>query len=243
VLVNQALVQAYGWDDPIGQPLDGFSLDAEGETTPTVVGVVKDYHFQSLHTAIEPMVLFLKPRDDPFRYLFARVRGDDLPGALAALEAAWQRTAPERPFTYYFLDDDLDRLYQTETQWQQVTTFAALFALLIACLGLFGLAAFTAERRTKEIGIRKTLGASVSGLAVFLSKDFLKLVLVANLLAWPAAYVLFQQWLERFAYHIEISWGIFLMAGLAAIGIALVTVSYQTIRAALADPVKSLRYE
>ena len=243
VLVNEALVNDYGWDDPVGQILEGFSLDMEGKTTPTVVGVVKDYHFQSLHNAIEPMVLFLRPRDDAFRYLFARLRGEDLPGTLAALEAAWLRAAPDRPFTYHFLDDDFDRQYRAEEQWEHVVTYAALFALLIACLGLFGLAAFTAERRTKEIGIRKTLGASVPGLAAFLSKDFLKLVLLANVLAWPVAYLLLNQWLARFAYHIDISWGIFLIAGLTALGIALVTVSYQAIKAALADPVKSLRYE
>ena len=243
VLVNEALVKDFGWGDPVGQVLEGFSLDVEGTITPTVVGVVKDYHFQSLHNAIEPMVLFLRPRDDAYRYLFARLHGDDLPGTLAVLEAAWLRAAPDRPFTYYFLDDDFDRQYRAEEQWEQVVTYAALFALLIACLGLFGLAAFTAERRTKEIGIRKTLGASAPGLAVFLSKDFLKLVLLANVLAWPVAYLLLNHWLARFAYHIEISWWIFLMAGLAALGIALVTVSYQTLRAALADPVRSLRYE
>ena len=243
VLVNEALVKDFGWDDPVGQRVEGFHLDVEGEVTPTVVGVVKDYHFQSLHTAIEPMVLFLRPRDDAFRYLFARLRGEDLPGTLAALEAAWQRAAPDRPFTYQFLDDDFDRQYRAEEQWQQMVTYAALFALMIACLGLFGLAAFTAERRTKEIGIRKTLGASVASLAVFLSKDFLKLVLLANVLAWPAAYLLLSQWLARFAYHVDLSWGIFLTAGLATLGIALLTVSYQTVRAALADPVRSLRYE
>ena len=243
VLVNEALVKDFGWDDPVGQILEGFSLDMEGATTPTVVGVVKDYHFQSLHNAIEPMVLFLKPRDDAYRYLFARLHGDDLPGTLAALEAAWLRAAPDRPFTYHFLDDDFDRHYRAEEQWEQVVTYAALFALMIACLGLFGLAAFTAERRTKEIGIRKTLGASGPGLAVFLSKDFLKLVLLANVLAWPTAYLLLSQWLARFAYHVDLSWWTFLAAGLAALGIALITVSYQAIKAALADPVRSLRYE
>ncbi len=233
VLVNEALVKDYDWEDPIGESVFGG----------TVVGILKDYHFKSLHHVIEPMVLFLGLRDDAFRYVFARIRPDDVPATLAALEAAWQRAAPDRPFTYYFLDDDLDRQYRAEEQWQQVVSYAALFALLIACLGLFGLAAFTTESRTKEIGIRKTLGASVSGLAIFLSKDFLKLVLLANVLAWPTAYVLLSGWLERFAYRIEISWTIFLMAGLAALGIALLTVSYQAVKAALADPVKSLRYE
>ena len=243
VVVNEALVRDYEWDNPIGETVDGFSIDLEGDTSPTVIGVVKDYHFESLHTQIQPMVLFVAPRSDPFQYVFVRIRPDNLRQSVASLEAAWQRAAPDRPFTYYFLDDDLDRQYQAEEQWQQLVMFAAVFAVLIACLGLIGLAAFTSERRTKEIGIRKVLGATTSGITTLLSKDFLKLVVLANVLAWPMAYVFMNQWLENFAYRITLDVSLFILAGVTTLFIALLTVSYQSIRAATADPVRSLRYE
>ena len=243
VVVNEALVRDYEWDNPIGETVDGFSIDLEGDTSPTVIGVVKDYHFESLHTQIQPMVLFVAPRSDPFQYVFVRIRPDNLRQSVASLEAAWQRVAPDRPFTYYFLDDDLDRQYQAEEQWQQLVMFAAVFAVLIACLGLIGLAAFTSERRTKEIGIRKVLGATTSGITTLLSKDFLKLVVLANVLAWPMAYVFMNQWLENFAYRITLDVSLFILAGVTTLFIALLTVSYQSIRAATADPVRSLRYE
>jgi len=243
VVVNEALVRDYSWDDPVGETLDGFHVDLEGSESPTVIGVVRDYHFQSLHTEIQPMVLFTAPRDDPFRYVFVRVRPENLRETISSLHDSWQQAAPDRPFTYYFLDDDLDRQYRAEEQWQRVILYGSIFAILIACLGLIGLAAFTAERRTKEIGIRKVLGASTSGLTALLSQDFLKPVVLANLLAWPLAYLFLDRWLDNFAYRISVDPRHFLIAGLAVLLIALLTVSYQSIRAATADPVKSLRYE
>ena len=147
------------------------------------------------------------------------------------------------PFEYGFLDDDLNAQYQDDARWSRILGYASGFAILIACLGLFGLVALTVAARTKEIGIRKVMGASVTGLTVLLSKDFARLVIVALVVAAPVAYFVMEAWLATFAFRVEISWPIFLMAGLAALGIALATVSVQTIRAALGDPVESLRYE
>ncbi len=206
----------------------------------TVVGVVEDFHFQSLHQDIRP--LGIQIGSNP-AYLAVRIRPDDIPGTLRALEARWQAVAPEEPFTFSFLDANVDALYQADQRTGQLFATFALLAVLIACLGLFGLAAFTAEQRTKEIGVRKVLGASVGGIVVLLSKDFVKLVGLAFVLAAPLAYLAMNWWLEAFAYRADIAWWIFLTAGLTALAIAVLTVSYQAIRAAVADPVKALRYE
>ncbi len=168
---------------------------------------------------------------------------EDLPGTLAHLEATWTTFIPERPFEYYFLDASFDQLYRAE---QRAATLFSVFtglSLVIACLGLFGLAAFTAEQRTKEIGVRKVLGASLTDIVVLLSKGFATLVAVAFVVAVPLAYFAMDRWLQNFAYRIEISWPIFLIAGLSVLLVALLTVSYQAVKAALTDPVESLRYE
>ena len=173
----------------------------------------------------------------------ARLRIDDLPQTLASVEATWNRFAPQEPFVYTFLDETFAQLYEAERRTSRLITVFAGLAILIACFGLFGLAAYMAEQRTKEIGIRKVFGATVSGIVMLLSKDFARLVLVAIVLAAPLAYLTMQNWLDTFAYRVEMSWWIFLLTGLAALTIALATVSYQAIRAALANPVKALRYE
>jgi len=248
ILVNEALVAEYGWADPIGQHLPGSFLDHE------IIGVVKDFNFASLHTAVEPLVLTLN-RDIIFEgasdvnsgstapKISVRIRPDDLPGTLAMLKRIWETLAPDLPFRYDFLDQAVGSQYRQDERFGQMVGIATLLAILIACLGLFGLAALTVARRTKEIGVRKILGASAGGLVVLVSRDFVKLILAAFVLAAPVAYVVIDYWLQDFAYRIEISWWIFLLAGLAALGVALLTVSYQSIKAALANPVKSLRYE
>ncbi len=240
VLVNEALVREFGWTDPLGEPLTG--LTESPETDPVVVGVLKDYNFQSLENAVDPLMLTLNP-NDRINYLLARIAPTDIPATLDALRAAWTRIAPAVPFEYSFLDDDLNALYEDDARWSRILGYASLFAILIACLGLFGLVALAVAARTKEIGIRKVMGATAPGLAVLLSKDFARLVAVALVLAAPVAYFVMERWLDTFAFRIEISWGIFLVAGSLALAIALMTVSAQTIRAALGDPVKALRYE
>ena len=236
VLLNEAAVRALGWTTPQATLHQDLLLNG---SPVQVVGVTRDFHFNSLHHRIEPLIL--TPDAWPTNVL-VRLDADRLAETLTRLQATWDGFT-EQPFTYTFLDDQIDALYRTDRQWGRVLGAASLLAIFVACLGLFGLAAFTAEQRTKEIGIRKVLGASVPGLVGLLSKEFLRLVGVAFVLATPVAYLSMSRWLDTFAYRIEISWWIFLISGLAALGVAFLTVSYQAVRAALADPVKALRYE
>ncbi len=238
-LINETAAQAFGWMDPedaVGQRIERV----DGAQPGVVVGVVEDFHYLSLHHPIEPLVMHLRPF---VMNLAIRVRADDLPATLASLERTWQQFTPAFPFDYYFLDDAFDSRYRAEKRAGQLVGYFALLAIFIACLGLFGLAAFSAAQRTKEIGVRKVLGATVGGLVVLLSREFVRLVGLAFVLAVPLAYVAMSRWLDGFAYRVEISWGIFLMVGSLTLAIALVTVSYQAVKAALADPVESLRYE
>lgn len=240
VLLNERAVEALGLEQPVGQRLQFRT----GTFQIHVVGVVKDFHFKSLHHQIEPMVLFLIPRNSAGGlWALAKIRGERVRETMAFMERTWLEVNPGYPFEFQFLDEAYDQSYRAEDKFSQVLGYFTGVALLIACLGLFGLVAFTAEQRTKEIGIRKVLGASVGTIIALIAKDFIKLVGAAFVLAMPAAYLLMQRWLDTFAYRVEISARIFLLAGLAALGIALLTVSYQSVRAALADPVQSLRYE
>jgi putative ABC transport system permease protein len=234
IIVNEAFVREVGMDDPIGRAVPGFP----GE--PAIIGVVRDFHFEPLHEQVKPAVLRLG-RD--LNYILVRVAPHDVPASLGLLQTAWQEVAPGLPFDYAFLDDDLNRFYESEQRWSRIIGYSAFFAILIACLGMFGLAALAVASRTKEIGVRRVLGASVHSLIVLLSAPFAGLVLIAIVLAAPAAYFAARTWLDNFSYRIEIGPGIFLLAGGLALAVALFTVSYQAIKAALADPVKSLRYE
>ena len=244
ILVNEAFVQTFAEQYEMDAPL-GFTLPRQfvGIDHPRIVGILKDYHFQSLHNQIQPALLHLNPRDAAIHYVLVKIAPEETPATLALLRRTWQALRPDLPFDYAFLDEAVGQQYLNEARWSHAVSYASGIALILACLGLFGLTALTVTRRTKEIGIRKVLGASVSGVVFLLSKEFMLLVLAANLLAWPLAYLVMQRWLEDFAYHIDLSWWIFLLAGLAAFAIALLTVSYQAIKAALANPVESLRYE
>ncbi len=236
-LINEALAQQLGWDDPLSRRLQVGGDWRKG----AIVGIVKDFNFRSLHEAVDPMVMFFAPEN--MLVFSVRIRSENAGSTLDHLRATWQQFAPDRPFVYSFLDESFARQYEADEQFGEVFSYFALLAVVIACLGLFGLASFTAEQRTKEIGIRKVLGASVAGIVLLLSKDFARLVGIALVLAAPLAYLAMTRWLENFAYRIEISWRIFLIAGSLALATAVLTVSYQAIRAALADPVKALRYE
>ena len=240
VIINEAMARDFGWTDPVGQIVSGM-YEEEPSRDPTVIGVMKDFNFLSLRQNVKPMMLSLSM--DKIYYMLARIRPGSMPAALAALRATWSNVAPDLPFTYSLLDDDLDRQYRAEDRWSRIVGYGSFFAILVACLGLFGLAALTVAGRTKEIGIRKVLGASVSSIAGLISRKFAWLVIVALALATPTAYVAMSRWLEDFAYRIELGPGVFLLSGALALGIALLTVSYHSIRVALADPVKSLRYE
>lgn len=235
IVINETAAKELGWDEPLGKTI-------QFEDGPKqVVGVVQDFHLTDMRFEVSPVMLQLS--EDASRYYIVKFNTADIPSLLAGLEQTWQRFVPEQPFDYSFLDDDFAAMYRTEQWLAQLFSVFATLTILIACLGLFGLAAFTAEQRTKEIGVRKVLGASVPSLVALLSKDFLLLIGLAFAIATPAAYFAMNRWLNDFAYRVELSGWIFLLAGLAALGVALITVSYQAIKAALSDPVKSLRYE
>ena len=247
-LVNEALVKEYGWKEPIGQRLPG-------KYEQRVIGVVKDFNIQSLHTAIGPVVLALKP-DSFFRYssdvsfafspqprISVRFNKGDLQKHIAFLRSAWKSVAGDQEFVYQFLDDALNSAYEQEQRLGRMVKYASFLSIFIACMGLFGLATLVVVKRTKEIGIRKVLGADVSRIVLLLSKDFVVLVLIASLIAFPVAWWSMQKWLQDFAYRINIPWLAFIGAALLTLFIALATVSFQAIKAALSNPVKSLRTE
>lgn len=235
VVLNETAVAAFGWTP---ETAIGKTIEKGGEST--VVGVVQDFHMHSMHLPIAP--LMVQPAETWINYLSIRVRPEGLTATLEAIGQAWKATSAY-PFEYAFLDERFDELYADDRRLGEGVITFTIVALFIACLGLFGLAAFTAERRTKEIGIRKALGASVADLVGLLSKDFFKLVAVAFVMAMPVAYLLMRRWLEGFTYRIELGPGLFLAAGVLAVAIALMSVVGQTLRAATTNPVKALRCE
>jgi putative ABC transport system permease protein len=237
-IINEAAVRRIGWSSPgeaIGQGL------LYGRLRGQIIGVVKDFHFESLHEEISPIVMYLS-RSDLAR-ISVRIAPHDIPRTLAFLEDVWAEMRPNRSFSYFFVDESFDRLYKSEENLGRIFRTFAWLSVGIGCLGLFGLASYSAERRTKEIGIRKVLGASVSELTVLLAKEFTKWVVVANVVAWPVAYYAMSRWLRNFAYRTDIGVGTFLLAGGLALVIAALTVSFQAVKTALSDPVRSLRYE
>jgi putative ABC transport system permease protein len=240
IIVNEALVRAFALDDPLGKPIP--SLPGDPQKAPLIVGVVEDHHFQALYQEVAPMMLTLDP-EWASSYLLVRIRPDDMPRTLDLLKTTWQAVAPDLPFAYRFLDDTMQERYRDDERWSQIVRYAALFAVLIAALGLLGLAALTVTRRTKEIGIRKVLGARLSHIVLLIAREFALLVGAGVVLAAPVAYLVMRRWLEDFAYRIPLSGWLFVLAGLAALTVALGMVGYQAVRAAGADPVKSLRYE
>lgn len=241
VIINETTAQLLGYKDPIGKKF--YSIDGIGKTILTpldIVGVVKDFHFESLRQHIGPLCFRLGHSTGLASF---KISSSNIPGLLKDVENKWKTLAPGKPFSFRFMDDSFDEMYRAE---QRVGTIALIFsalAIMIACLGLFGLSTFIAEQRTKEIGIRKVLGANVSGIVQLLSKDFVKLVIIAFVIATPVAWYFMNHWLQDFAYRIKIEWWIFAFAGLVAMSIALATVSFQAIKVALTNPVKSLRSE
>jgi len=240
-ILNQTAIKAIGWksdQDAVGKDF------VYGGTKGHVVGVMKDFHFESMHQAIVPMVLImLPPRNTYFNNVSIKISGGNTAAAIATMQRTWKKFFPETPFEYTFLDENFNKLYQSEQRQATIFTSFACIAIFIACLGLFGLSAFAISQRIKEIGVRKVLGASIGGLVGLLAKDFLKLVAVAAVMAFPIAWYAMHSWLKDFAYRVDIQWWVFIAAGLLAALIAFVTVSFQAIKAALANPVKSLRTE
>ncbi len=235
-ILNEAAVKALGWKDPLEKRF-GF-----GKKLGTVIGVVKDFHFAPLNVAIEPLAISLHSGNRGTRFLL-RLAPGDIPGTIAFVESTWKKIYPDRVFQYSFLDETLDRMYRTERRLGAMFACFTLLAILIAVLGLVGIASFTAQQRTKEIGIRKVLGASVSGISILLTRDFLRLVFLANLVALPVGWFVMQKWLQNFACRTTIGPLVFAASAFLALGIALLAVGSQTIRAATTDPIDSLRYE
>ncbi|MGH7493755.1 MAG: ABC transporter permease [bacterium] len=239
VLLNETAVRMLGWsnEQALGKSIYNIMFDS---TRSRVIGVLGDYHFSSLKDEIDPLVIVLRPSAGKFA---VKINARDIQSSLAVIKDIWNSFVPAYPFEFSFLDETLDQLYRQEQRESTLFTIFGFLSIFIACLGLFGLAAFSAEQRAREIGVRKVLGASVASVTGLLSREFVKLVLLANLLAWPVAYFAMNQWLHNYAYRIEIDFSTFVAAGALALLIALMTVSTQAIKAALVNPVEALRYE
>ena len=234
IVLNEAAVRRLGWTEPLGRELNINGVDRR------VVGVVADFHYESLHRPVEP--LYMAPLEHWAGRLLARVRAGGLAEALRAIDEKGPSFAPPPPTRRTFLDDAFARLYDQEQRLARVFSAFICLAIAVASVGLFGLAAHAAQERTKEIGVRRVFGASVAGIAAMLSRDFASLVAVAFALSVPIAWWTARLWLQDFAYHVDVGAWVFLLSGVASLGLALLTVSQQAIRAALADPVETLRH-
>lgn len=235
-IINETALNKIGYKDPIGKPL--WWGKREGK----IIGIVEDFHFASMHQSIEPLIIALDEKRQ-WGTMLVRIEKGKTKEALAGLEKTYKTLNPKFPFTYRFSNLEFDKLYRSEQVVSKLANYFAFLAIFISCLGLFGLASFTAEQRTKEIGVRKVLGAGVHNIVSLLSTNFLKPVIIAMFVAFPIAWYVMSRWLQDFAYKIDIEWWMFAIAGLLTIVIALLTVSYQSIRAALTNPVKGLRTE
>jgi putative ABC transport system permease protein len=243
VLVNQATEAAFGVKDLVGR---NFATPGRTESQRQlfpIIGVVKDFNFQSLHQAIRPLVIELLPPDYPASFVSVRVRPGDYPATISFIERTWKKYAGDEPLDYNFLDQDLAHLYIADQRTSQIAAIFSVLAIFVACLGLLGLVAFVTERRTKEIGIRKVLGASMVEIVALLTSEFVKWVLIANVIAWPVAYFVMNRWLQNFAYKVDMGLTTFALSGVLALVIALITVGLHTLKAATANPVRALRYE
>ena len=241
ILINETLMKKLGWEDPLNKKITGFHFDSIFDLH--IVGVVKDFHFRSLHDAIEPNLMYIGSQNNS--YLNVRLQSGNIAENIEAIQKKWEETESSFPFDYFLLDKDLDNLYKAELRIGELFLAFTFIAILIACLGLFGLASYNAEQRTREIGIRKALGSSVEQIVVMMSKQFTLWIVLANIFAWPIAYYFIDRWLGNFAYSIKIidKWYIFFIAGIATLIIAILTVLYQSVKAAITNPVQAIKYE
>jgi putative ABC transport system permease protein len=241
LIINEAAAKLLPFDDPLNKTLYHL-IDIQHRTTERmhVIGIVKNFNFNSLREQVSPMALFYGEERGK---MAVRFKSANIPALISAVESKWRTLAPNQPFGYSFMNEDFNNIYSGEQRVGKIAVSFSALAILIACLGLFGLVTYAAEQRTKEIGIRKVLGASVSNIIKMLSQDFMKLVLVAMLIAFPLGWYFMSRWLRDFAYRINIDWKVFFIAGLAAMLIAILTVSAQAIKAALTSPVNNLRTE
>jgi putative ABC transport system permease protein len=235
-LLNESAVKKFGWTDPVGRKFscsngkDGF-----------VTGIFGDFNFKSLREEVEPLFLFMRENDSG--YMAVKLNSSSISGSVDYIRNIWNKMAPDSPFNYFFYDNFYNQLYRKESQFGKVIFIFSTIAIVIACMGLFGLAAFFSEKRTKEIGIRKVNGATITEIMAMLNKTFVKWVFIAFLVAIPFAWYAMHRWLQAFAYKTDLSWWIFALAGIMVLAIALLTVSWQSWRAATKNPVEALRYE
>jgi putative ABC transport system permease protein len=234
VIINEAAARKFGWANPVGKQF-------EGTPNKTVIGVVKDFNFFSLHSKIGPLIMSINP--DQFYYLMIRVKPENLLATISFINKTWAGVVPDKPFDYSFLDQHFNEIYKNDERTGQMFGFFSTLAILIACLGLFGLAAYTGEQRIKEIGVRKVLGASVTNIVFLISKDFIKLVIISGIIAVPISYFAMNSWLQDFAYRVKIGPVIFILAISLAFLIAFITISSQALKAATSNPVKAIKYE
>ncbi len=247
VMINEAAARKLGWDDPVGKSIKELTRTPDGPSWQSrkVIGVFKDFHYINLRQPVEPLIMSIRHGQDtqPFRYLSIRVETKDISNTLAAIRDKWDQLSGDVPFDYFFVDDRFAEQYQTEERLEKIAASFSLLAIFVACLGLFGMASHTVRQRTKEIGIRKVLGATSRKIVFLLTTDLIKWVLIANVIAWPIAYYFMNRWLETFAYRTNISPSIFILSAVLALGAALATVAYHALRASRANPVQSLKYE
>jgi putative ABC transport system permease protein len=238
-IVNEEAVRAMGLKSPVGKYFRLYGQEGQ------IIGVMQNACFSSLRQSVEPLVYHVLTSADDARYgaILVKLQSGKTAEGIAIIEDLWKRENPHSPFDFQFLDDAVNSRYMSESRTGMIFSWFASLAIFISCLGLFGLASFAAEQRTKEIGIRKVLGSSVASIVILLSKEFTSWVIVANVIAWPIAWYAMNAWLQRFAYRIGASWWVFVLAGGIALVIALLTISYQAVRAAMANPVEALRYE
>jgi len=230
-ILNEEAVKEIGWKEPIGKKFnDGL-----------VIGIVKNFHYKSLYEPVKPLFISVNP--DNINFLSIRINSKNVTASLDYVQQSWKGIFPQSPFEYFFFDNHLDKLYKSETKFASIFNWFSGLAIMISCLGLIGLTSISVVKKNKEIGIRKVLGESVEGIVFMITKEFVIIIFVANIIAWPVAYYFMSKWLEDFAYRIELSWWMFLASGVITFAIALLTVSLQAVKAATANPVDSLKYE
>jgi putative ABC transport system permease protein len=234
-ILNETAVREAGITNPVGKRFNLYGHEG------TIIGVIKDFHFASMRQKIQPAVFYYEP--DHSNLLFVKTTGKDASRAIAGTQSVWNHFNAGNPFSYTFLDEVFDNLYKSEQRTGTLLDIFAVIAIVISCLGLLGLATYTAQVRTREIGVRKVLGAGIGGIVTLLAKDFIRLVVIAIAIATPVSWYLMNKWLSDYAYRVNIGWTVFVVSGLLAIVIAIITISFQSLRAAMANPVKSLRME
>jgi ABC-type antimicrobial peptide transport system permease subunit len=240
VLVNETLVREFGWKHPIGMTFPEPPCD---NLNPAIIGVVKDFHFDSMRRKIQPLIMTIHTDANRIGTVFVRIRPERIPQTMAFIQKTWREVASGLPMQHTFLDENLNNQYKAEEQWNKITGLSALFAIMLSSSGLLGLTILAMRQRIKEIGIRKVIGATMTDILLLLSQNIVRFYILANLIAWPIAYFAMNQWLQNFAYRTDMGWWVFVLAGALALVIALLTVSWQAIHAATANPVDALRYE